>query len=141
MFVFKFSANLSDFRIIFRNDCQKRSKRFQKINYRVIRFFLENSIFYKMFWAEANKIVGLWPVFSAQFQNSIPRDQRETLRISTFFEKTTVSFLKSKLEEKNFGSDVETGNLSRHFFWGKLTPFKKTLKLIQTLSVEIAENW
>ena len=77
----------------------------------------ENSTFYSKFWGETKKIVEIRSGFSAQFQSHIPRDQRETLRISTFFEIPTIYFSKSKLEGNIFGCEVETGHyLSRQFF-------------------------
>ena len=79
--------------------------------------FYEHSTFYSKFCGGTNKIFEFRSGFLAQFQNYSPRDQRETLRISTFFEIPTIYFSKSKLEGNIFGWEVETGHyLSRQFF-------------------------
>ena len=124
MFVFKYSANLSEFRIILRNDCQKRRKRFQKINYRIIRFFLKTRFSIKGFGLKQKKLSDFGQRFQHSFKTPfhVTRGKLCGYRLSLInlqfvFQNRNLS--ENWLEGRTWTLSVQT------FFWGILTPLKK----------------
>ena len=88
--------------------------------------FFWSSSFYDKFWGGTNKSVIFWPKISAEYQNCIPRNQDEILRISNFFEKNYNFIIIIEtwgeifcLGGRNCKLPVQT------MFWGELMTLKK----------------